>query len=159
MYCPIRHPSRDTTRTTITCTYKTSNNEQVAFLPCSAQFCEFRSEIVTSYLNRMCAQMGSLPFVIFFLRQVMVAFVCFRIIVSVMSLGQKKGGKIKGRLPICWLVYDQHLVKKSHVQTRSHERGIASPPHLHCFGWPNSYVMALSRTQKAQCRNVDIFSR
>ena len=39
----------------------------------------------------------------------MVAFVCFRIVISVISLG-----KTQGPLSVCWLVHDQHRVKKAH---------------------------------------------
>ena len=39
------------------------------FLPCPAQFCEFRSEILTSYLNHVCKQTQSLIFFFFFFRR------------------------------------------------------------------------------------------
>ena len=47
-------------------------------LRCPTQFCEFRSEILTSYLNRMCTQTESLRFFFFFfLTKMMATFVFF----------------------------------------------------------------------------------
>ena len=65
---------------------------KMAFLRCPAQFYGSRSEILTSYLDRMCKQTESRSYFVFFFffTQVMVAFVIFRIINLVLSLGQKE---------------------------------------------------------------------
>ena len=59
-------------------------------------FGTFDLKIITSFLNRMCKQTESLP--LFFFRQIMVAFVFLRIVVSVSSLKQRAGPST------CWLV-------------------------------------------------------
>ena len=83
-------------------------------------FANFDPKFLTSYLNRMHTQTGSLPCDApggFFFRQVLVAFVFFRIDVSLISLGHKKRRKNKRQVSIYCLVHVQHRVKKSHRNT------------------------------------------
>ena len=69
-------------------------------LRCPAQFCEFRSEILTSYLNRMCTQTESLLFFVFFFTKIMATFVFFRVFISVISLERKKKEKKAGFMSV-----------------------------------------------------------
>ena len=73
---------------------------------------------------------------IYISREVIVALVFFRTVVSVVSLEQKKKKKLRG-LSICWLVHDKHRVK-NHVQIGNIERGMANLPLCYHLGWPSS---------------------
>ena len=72
----------------------------------------------------------------------MAVFVFFRIVVSVISLEQKYKKKSKGEFSVCWMVHDQHGVKKSHPNTLvcNIERGIADQQKNQHLGWPSSCV-------------------
>ena len=92
-------------------------------------------EILTSYLDCMCKLTEGQPF--FCVRQVMAAVVViFRIVILVIRSRTKK----KARLSVCWLVHDQHHVKK-HTQAHKIERAwpIHNPPLWQWLGWPSSY--------------------
>ena len=82
------------------------------FLRCPAQFCGFRYEIWTLYLNRTCKQTEILPVLFYFFRDVIVAFVyvCGSLCQSYLSNKQKK----KLRLAFQF-VHDKHRVKNSSI--------------------------------------------
>ena len=79
------------------------------------QLCEFRSELLTSHLNRVCKQMKSV--LLFYFRQVMVTVVFFRVGVSVISLEQKINEKKGEGFPnVGWCMITT-ASKKSHPNT------------------------------------------
>ena len=57
----------------------------------------------------------------------MVALVFFRIVISVISLGQKQK-KIKGRLSVRGFVHMINIVSKNHTRIRKTERGMVNLP-------------------------------
>ena len=107
---------------------------------CPAQFCEFRSEFLTSYLNHMCKQIACLPACLFF-QTSYGRFRIFRIVVSVVSIERKKkekkaGIECGGRCMI-------NAVPKNHIPICNIERGMANLPLWQHLGWPSSYVWRL----------------
>ena len=74
----------------------------------------------------------------FFSRQVTVAFVFFRIVVSVISLKQNTKQKRACFPFVGWCMIN--TVSKNHIQIRSIERGVANLPLWQHLGWPSSYV-------------------
>ena len=100
---------------------------------CPAQFCEFRSEFLTSYLNHMCKQIACLPACLFF-QTSYGRFRIFRIVVSVVSIERKKkekkaGIECGGRCMI-------NVVPKNHIPICNIERGMANLPLWQHLGWP-----------------------
>ena len=69
----------------------------------------------------------------------MVAFVFFRIVISVISLGQKQKKTKKGGFQfVGWCMVN--IVSKNHTQIRKVERGMANLPLWQLLGWPSSYA-------------------
>ena len=98
-------------------------------------------EILTSYLNCMCKRRHSLPLLalLFFFRQVTVVFVFFRLVVSVVSLEQKKRKRGRGGLSIFglgWLVHQKHPWRRAHPNTSSWtKQRLCQHPN-----WPAWYI-------------------
>ena len=66
----------------------------MVLLRCPAQFCEFRSEKFNSSLSRTVKGIECRPYCFFFFfLSVLVAFLFFRVVVSVISLGKKTTNK------------------------------------------------------------------
>ena len=75
-------------------------------------------------------------FSFFFQRQVAVALVFSRIVISVADKNKKikkAGFQFVGRCMI-------NIVSKNHTQLRKIERGVANLPPWHLLGWPSSYA-------------------
>ena len=71
-HCPIRHPSRDMTSIPYVDRSSVFDKKmaKMAFLPCPAHISEFLSELLTTYLNRVCIGTESRVFLPFlFLRK------------------------------------------------------------------------------------------
>ena len=100
---------------------------------------KFRSEFSTSWLNRTRKQTESLPALKKKKkREVNVAYGFFRIVVSVISLSEKK--KTQAGFPVVgWCMIN--TVSQNHVQIRNMERGMANLPLWQHLGWPSSYGM------------------
>ena len=87
----------------------------------------------------MCTQTESLLFFFFsFSRKLWPLFYFFGSLYRSYLSNEKKKKTKKSRLSVCWLMHDQHRVKK-HVKIRSIERGIANPPLYAFLGWYSSY--------------------
>ena len=93
-HCPFRHPSRDITKTRFHIKVQwlpQKKWKKTAFLRRPAQFWEFRSEILTSFFNRMCTQTESRPFFFFFLFHASYGQFCIvQILISAICLQHKK---------------------------------------------------------------------
>ena len=88
----------------------------------------------------MCKQTESLlPLLILFLWQVMVAFVFFRILSSVISLEQKLNKNGEGFQFVVWCMIN--TVSKKHIKIRKIERGIAKKKLCQHISWPSSYFL------------------
>ena len=85
-------------------------------LRCPAQFCEFRSAISTSYLNRMCTQTESLLCFCFFFHENYGHFWIFSDL-YISHISRTKQKRKKSRLSVCWLMHDQHRVKTPRENT------------------------------------------
>ena len=115
---------------------------------CPAQFCEFRSEKLTSYFNRMSKQKGSSPFLFFFffsdkLWRLLYFFgSLYRSYLSKKKVTKKASFPFVGR---CMT----NTLSSNHVPTRNIERGVANLPLRQHLGWPSSYMF----TAHAPCPN------
>lgn len=109
--CPIRHTSRDITKSSIPYVSQVLSPTN----GCPAQFWECWCDILTTCLNRLCTHTKGEPgfFVFRFFTQVMGAVVFFRVVISACLADEKE----KARLSICRLAHHQHLVQKLHLYT------------------------------------------
>ena len=110
----------------------------LVFLRCPAQFCEFWSEILTSYLYRVCRQTESEPSFLFFFRTSYDRF-CIFPDRCIGHISRTKKKKKKGLLSICRLMHDQHRVKKPNLIQMRIDRSVANLPLWQHLGWPSSY--------------------
>ena len=138
-HCPIRHPSRDITK--IDSIYKSSVFDQkmgkMAFLRCPAQFYGFRSEKLTSYLDRKCQQTEIRPFSFFSLEDKLSSLLSFfRIVTSFISLGQKQ--QLKKPAFSLWAGAWWNIVSENHTQIRQIGRSMANLSLWQWLGWPSS---------------------
>ena len=139
LHCPVRHPSRDMTeKRFLYIKQVVMRTRGITTAICPAQFCEFRSETLTSYLNHMCKQTERLPPFLFCSQTSYGRFCIFsdHLYRSNLSNIKEKGA---GFPFVGWCMIN--TVSKIHIQIRKSARGIARRRLCQHLSWPSSLLV------------------